>query len=210
MGRAAAASWTFHSVYRFHHLADTHRPWTTDWILFFFFVFLPALLSRTTINRRNRIMWPLSLGTQQAGLVESFRFPRSETLRRRRCSIFISFCVATRELGGFFSSLIVLVSPVRVWLSLWSKASGRFFFIWLFFENYEWFTQPSRGRETQKCPFLFDTIFGKCFDRIVIKHPQPKAISYIVFAGSSFLPGRAVFRNKRNMIIIIIVIPWII
>lgn len=23
-------------------------------------------------------MWPLSLGTQQAGLVESFRFPRSE------------------------------------------------------------------------------------------------------------------------------------
>ena len=128
MGRAAAASWTFHSVYRFHHLADTHRPWTTDWILFFFFVFLPALLSRTTINRRNRIMWPLSLGTQQAGLVESFRFPRSETLRRRRCSIFISFCVATRELGGFFSSLIVLVSPVRVWLSLWSKASGRFFF----------------------------------------------------------------------------------
>ena len=78
MGRAAAASWTFHSVYRFHHLADTHRPWTTDWILFFFFVFLPALLSRTTINRRNRIMWPLSLGTQQAGLVESFRFPRSE------------------------------------------------------------------------------------------------------------------------------------
>ena len=118
MGRAAAASWTFHSVYRFHHLADTHRPWTTDWILFFFFVFLPALLSRTTINRRNRIMWPLSLGTQQAGLVESFRFPRSETLRRRRCSIFISFCVATRELGAFFVVNCFSFSGSRVTFSL--------------------------------------------------------------------------------------------
>ena len=127
MGRAAAASWTFHSVYRFHHLADTHRPWTTDWILFFFFVFLPALLSRTTINRRNRIMWPLSLGTQQAGLVESFRFPRSEPCDDDNVQFLFHSASPLVNLE-LFSSLIVLVSPVRVWLSLWSKASGRFFF----------------------------------------------------------------------------------